>query len=203
MVGGLAMSQQKKKANFLKREVKFGGKTVVLYSIDGNTWSTRKDELQAIIDRHEAEKVTFGEIKGGLGAGAKAAAAARKDEVDKATKAKAAADGQAPNELEMVESDAVDEMSDDVEQSSTGKRGRPSIAVGKSPSPASKLVAAKAKHLKRVESASRAEAPKAKSTKSNNKKKTASKSKGASPKARVSGAPAKSKAKAKSKRAAA
>jgi hypothetical protein len=197
------MSQQKKKSNFLKREVKFGGKTVILYSIDGNTWSTRKDELQAIIDRHEAEKVTFGEIKGGLGAGAKAAAAARKDEADKAAKARAAsADDEAIDDLKMIDDDVVDDIDDNTDEKAAGKRGRPAISVGKAPSPASKIVAAKAKHLKQVENTARLESPKAKAGKITQKKKEVSKPKAAAPKARVSGAPAKSKTKPKSKRAA-
>lgn len=53
-----------KKAKYQKKEITFGGKKHLLWSIDGNTWSTRKDELLAIQERHENEKITFGEIKG-------------------------------------------------------------------------------------------------------------------------------------------
>jgi hypothetical protein len=201
------MSQQKKKSTFLKREVKFGGKTVILYSIDGNTWSTRKDELQAIIDRHEAEKVTFGEIKGGLGAGAKAAAAAKKDEADKAAKAAKPLiplEGEI-DELDLVEEEIVDEVEDDIENEDKvpDKRGRPGIVVAKNPTPASKVVAAKAKHLKSVAKETTAVASKSKAGKTVEKKKEVAKSKVAAPKTRASSAPAKSKAKTKSKRAAA
>lgn len=47
---------QKKKNEFLSKVVKFGTKSVTLFSLDGNTWSTRKGELQGILDRHEAER---------------------------------------------------------------------------------------------------------------------------------------------------
>lgn len=47
---------QKKKNEFLSKVVKFGTKSVTLFSLDGNTWSTRKAELQGILDRHEAER---------------------------------------------------------------------------------------------------------------------------------------------------
>lgn len=55
-----------KKTKYLTKSSRFGTQTITLYSIDGVTWSTRKEELQAIIDRHEAERVTFGEIRGQL-----------------------------------------------------------------------------------------------------------------------------------------
>ncbi len=48
--------KQKKKGDFLTKVVKFGAKSLTLYSLDGNTWSTRSGELKAILDRHEAER---------------------------------------------------------------------------------------------------------------------------------------------------
>ncbi len=58
------MEEVKKKGAYFTKEVAFSGKKMVLFSLDGTTWSTRKDELQAIKERHEREKVTFNEIKG-------------------------------------------------------------------------------------------------------------------------------------------
>lgn len=52
-----------KKVKFLSKSVQLGAKTITLFSIDGNTWSSRKDELQAIIERHEAQKASFGKLK--------------------------------------------------------------------------------------------------------------------------------------------
>ena len=57
-----------KKIKYLTKKIKFNGKDMTLYSIDGSTWSSRKDELTQIIDRHESEKLTFGEIRGQLSA---------------------------------------------------------------------------------------------------------------------------------------
>ena len=48
---------EKKKGKFLHKTTRFGTKELTLYSLDGVTWSTRKDELQAILDRHEAERL--------------------------------------------------------------------------------------------------------------------------------------------------
>ncbi len=47
----------KKKAKFLTKSATFGGKAIALWSLDGVTWSTRKEELQTIHDRHEAERL--------------------------------------------------------------------------------------------------------------------------------------------------
>ena len=55
---------QKSKGKYLTKSVKFGTKTVTLYSIDGTTWSSRAEELEAIQMRHEQERVTFAQIKG-------------------------------------------------------------------------------------------------------------------------------------------
>ena len=59
--------KHKKKGDFLTKVVKFGAKSLTLYSLDGNTWSTRSGELKAILDRHEAERQkllqNMGEVK--------------------------------------------------------------------------------------------------------------------------------------------
>jgi hypothetical protein len=55
-----------KKINYLKKTVNFDGKQLIMFSINGDTWSTRKEELHEIIERHELEKQNFGgQIKGG------------------------------------------------------------------------------------------------------------------------------------------
>ena len=58
------MNEVKKKGAYFTKEVAFSGKKMVLFSLDGATWSTRKEELQAIKERHDREKITFNEIKG-------------------------------------------------------------------------------------------------------------------------------------------
>jgi len=45
-----------KKIRYLSKKVKFGPKEFTMWSIDGVTWSTRKEELTMIQDRHEAER---------------------------------------------------------------------------------------------------------------------------------------------------
>lgn len=52
------------KSKYLTKVVKFGNKSLTLYSLDGLTWSSRRAELQAIKERQEANRVTFAEIKG-------------------------------------------------------------------------------------------------------------------------------------------
>lgn len=53
-----------KKIKYLTKTVSFGGKPLTLFSLDGLTWSSRKDELVEIVERHESEKLSFGEIRG-------------------------------------------------------------------------------------------------------------------------------------------
>ena len=55
------MSQKQK---ILTKTTKFGSSTVTLYSLDGATWSSRKDELPIIMERHEAQKVTAAQLRG-------------------------------------------------------------------------------------------------------------------------------------------
>src|SRR5690606_10717706 len=60
------MSSKKKSSKYLKKTVEFQGSKLVLYSLDGDTWSSRKDELHEIVERHELQKQNFGgQIKGG------------------------------------------------------------------------------------------------------------------------------------------
>jgi len=51
------------KAKYLTKRVKFGEREVILYSLDGATWSTRRDELQIIRERQEAQRITLSDIK--------------------------------------------------------------------------------------------------------------------------------------------
>lgn len=52
-----------KKLKYLSKTVRFQGKEISLYSIDGVTWSTRRQELSQIKERQEAAKVSFAAIK--------------------------------------------------------------------------------------------------------------------------------------------
>jgi len=55
-----------RKSKYSQKTVAFGGGQITLYSLDGITWSSRKEELEAILERHEQEKANFGgQIKGG------------------------------------------------------------------------------------------------------------------------------------------
>ena len=55
---------QKTKQKYLTKSTSFGNKKLTLYSLDGLTWSSRCDELEVIKERHEAQRVTFAQIKG-------------------------------------------------------------------------------------------------------------------------------------------
>ncbi|MEZ4754514.1 MAG: hypothetical protein R3A13_09445 [Bdellovibrionota bacterium] len=58
-----------KRVTFKSKKVAFSGNEITLYSLDGETWSTRKDELIEIMNRHEDERKNFGgEIRGGQAA---------------------------------------------------------------------------------------------------------------------------------------
>ncbi len=48
--------KKSKKSEFITKKVKFGKQDLMLFSLDGVTWSTRKDELLIIKERHEAER---------------------------------------------------------------------------------------------------------------------------------------------------
>jgi hypothetical protein len=63
------------KPKYYTKSVRFGSSEVTLYSLDGLTWSTRKDELALIQERHEAQKVTVQQLRGEPTPGAAAAPA--------------------------------------------------------------------------------------------------------------------------------
>lgn len=50
-----------KKIKYLEKEVSFGGGSVLLFSLDGCTWSSKKEELEGIMERYEQQKLNFGE----------------------------------------------------------------------------------------------------------------------------------------------
>ncbi|MGA1191605.1 MAG: hypothetical protein ACO3XO_04925 [Bdellovibrionota bacterium] len=54
------------KPNYLTKTVDFNDSKLTLYSLDGATWSSRKDELQVIKTRYEESRVTFQEIRSGV-----------------------------------------------------------------------------------------------------------------------------------------
>lgn len=54
------------KSNYLTKTVDFNDSKLTLYSLDGATWSSRKDELQVIKTRYEESRVTFQEIRSGV-----------------------------------------------------------------------------------------------------------------------------------------
>ena len=86
------------KLKFLSKSVSFGTKTLKLFSLDGLTWSTRKDELQAIKDRHDMEKVTAAQLKGEAGeSGSPATAKPTKRLFTQKYPQQPAANGEAPN----------------------------------------------------------------------------------------------------------
>lgn len=58
----------KKKNKFLNKVIRFAGKDVTVYSLDGVTWSTRRNELVELQERLERERVSFAALKEGDGA---------------------------------------------------------------------------------------------------------------------------------------
>lgn len=52
-----------KKMKYLSKTVTFGGKSFTLFSLDGLTWSSRKQELLEIKERQERDKISFAAIK--------------------------------------------------------------------------------------------------------------------------------------------
>ncbi|MBN8547841.1 MAG: hypothetical protein J0M12_00850 [Deltaproteobacteria bacterium] len=59
-----AMAENKKKSKYVTKTVKFGDKQFTLFSLDGVTWSSRKDELHMILERQEQERKSFNQIIG-------------------------------------------------------------------------------------------------------------------------------------------
>lgn len=93
-----------KKIKYLTKKIKFNGKDMTLYSIDGCTWSSRKDELCQIIERHESEKLTFGEIRGQMSANKPIAP---KKSPEKFNKFRQAALQEKQRAVELVEAEAA------------------------------------------------------------------------------------------------
>jgi hypothetical protein len=55
-----------KKSKYLSKTISYAGKRMTLFSLDGDTWSSRPEELETIMARHEQEKANYsGQIKGG------------------------------------------------------------------------------------------------------------------------------------------
>ncbi|NBW41218.1 hypothetical protein EBR25_09480 [bacterium] len=54
------------KTDYLTKIVEFNDSKLTLYSLDGATWSSRKDELQVIKTRYEESRVTYEEIRSGV-----------------------------------------------------------------------------------------------------------------------------------------
>jgi hypothetical protein len=113
------MSDNKKKIKYLTKIQKFAGQEVTLYSIDGATWSTRREELGEILERHERERVTFGgELKGQMGGGFKGGKPGRKPGQKQAGAEGAAPsdtpeeDGESPEPLKL-DAEGLDEAADD------------------------------------------------------------------------------------------
>ncbi|MBX7143670.1 MAG: hypothetical protein K1X79_04395 [Oligoflexia bacterium] len=65
--------KDKKKIKYLSKTVKFAGKSMTLYSLDGMTWSSRKDELHQILARQEQERAAFNQMIGDAATKAKSA----------------------------------------------------------------------------------------------------------------------------------
>lgn len=59
-----AMTDTKKKTKYLTKHVKFGEKQFTLFSLDGITWSSRREELHMILERQEQERKAFNQIVG-------------------------------------------------------------------------------------------------------------------------------------------
>lgn len=93
-----------KKIKYLTKKVRFNGKDMTLYSVDGCTWSSRRDELTQIIERHESEKLTFGEIRGQLSANKPIAP---KKSPEKFNKFREAALEEKQKAVELVEAEAT------------------------------------------------------------------------------------------------
>ncbi len=55
-----------RKERYQSKKVFFQGQELELFSLDGHTWSSRKDELEVIKDRQENARVSFEEIKSGV-----------------------------------------------------------------------------------------------------------------------------------------
>jgi len=181
---GLEMSS-KGKLKYMQKSVKFRGAQLTLYSLDGMTWSSRKQELTHILERQETQRITFGQIKGGPSSGGSGASKSE--------------DGEEKIEEEEFEEDqafllARQDVIDD-EVIAKPKGGKARVGVGRhrrNPVPAEKVKPkAKAKAKAKLPAKKAQPSPPAKTRKSSS-----------TPKSRASGKETK-KAKPKSKRRAA
>lgn len=50
------LTMPEKKSRYQIKTVKYGGKEFILYSLDGVTWSSKKNELEEIKERHEKQR---------------------------------------------------------------------------------------------------------------------------------------------------
>lgn len=95
-----------KKSNFQTKKVSFNGKEMTLYSLDGVTWSTRPDELTAIIERHSTEQAAYSsDLKG-----------EEREKIEK-VKPKHKKFNRVHNDDELdeiIEEDAVEDMDEDI-----------------------------------------------------------------------------------------
>lgn len=118
----------KKRYKYIEKVVSFGKEKLKVYSIDGQTWSTRKDELAGILERHEAERTNLNLIKGAKPPGAEAVrskqqvgpgsgSSAQKDPNDDD-----AGDDKEEEELDVGE-EAVEEKGNEGEEHRPAKRG--------------------------------------------------------------------------------
>ena len=62
LILGFDMSARKK---YFEKSVVVSSTTIKLYSLDGNTWSSNKTELEAIQNRYEQQRQNFSEQIGG------------------------------------------------------------------------------------------------------------------------------------------
>ena len=56
----------RRRPKYFKKSIKYGKQEVTLFSLDGQVWSTRKEELADIMERHANERASYGgQIAGG------------------------------------------------------------------------------------------------------------------------------------------
>lgn len=177
VTGNIQKMADSKKIKYLTKTVTFGGSTLTLFSIDGSTWSTRKQELLEIKERQERDKVSFAAIKeenGNTRVVANVKSRSRDDSEEEESP-----DLEAEAEDDLIEADY---SLDEERQPKVKRRGRPSmkslpVKAAKTEKPV--LVKAKKKPLKekakkpvKVAPKKRASAkPKAKAAKAKQKSK--------------------------------
>ncbi len=160
-----------KKIKYLTKKVRFNGKDMTLYSIDGATWSSRRDELTQIIERHESEKLTFGEIRGQLSANKPIAP---KKSPEKFNKFRQAALQEKQRAVELVEAEAKKQQAVPGKAQPKAKEVKVKEAAKAKPS----LPAKNSKEKKPAKAEAIKETPKKRATSKPVKKGVAPKSKG-------------------------